>query len=212
MSQSLINATLLYANININKLYRVRKYYSYYDSTIEPPYNYIKRIANKPKYVIGSNAKFSTFNNVEYILKTLSNCGLGELDEWMKRGDWYSASSSYYRFKSSDNGITDNTMQYLLTGDETYTYRLDITLNIGLEQNRNQALIVFKELVIKTFDVLGLTMNKTLGDNITCFENYNIDFDNYIIEFECVKHEKIKWCVLSIKTKLYDHSSQLCWD
>ncbi|MDR1504627.1 MAG: hypothetical protein LBT43_19435 [Prevotella sp.] len=57
--KELMKATLLYANININKLSRVWKHHSYFNPQKETPNNYIKRIANKPQYIIGTNAKFS---------------------------------------------------------------------------------------------------------------------------------------------------------
>jgi hypothetical protein len=208
ISKKLIRATLLYANVNINKLSRIWKHHSYFNPAKENPYNYIKRIANKPQYVIGTNAKLSIFNNVEDVIKNLSNCGLGELEEWMEKGgDYYFSSSSFYQFKSTDKGITDNSMQYLLSGEKSFINQIDVMLNIGLEQDFEQALITFRDLVVKTFNELNITIHNKLLQNIGQFKNYNDDFDNYSIKFECTKFQKIGWCTLSIISKLYDDSN-----
>ena len=208
--KKLMRATMLYANVNINKLSRVWKYHSYFNPIKETPYNYIKRIVNKPQHVVGNNAKLSIFNDVAKVLKVLSNCGLGELEEWMRQGgDYYYSSSPFYRFKTADKGLTDNSIQYLLSGEETYINQIDISLNIGLEQDHKQALIMFRELVVKTLEALKIPVPSKLTQNIERFKKYTNDFDNYTIKLECTKLKKIGWCTLSITTKLYDNFNQI---
>lgn len=206
--KKLIRASLLHANININKLSRIRKYHSYFNPEKETPYSYIKRIANKPQYTIGTNAKLPIFNDIAKMLQILSDCELGEMEEWMnKGGDYYSSSSRFYYFKSAENGILDNSMQYLLTGKETYINQVDIMLNIGLEQNSQVALKIFKDLVLKTLNATNIPIPIELIQNIELFRKYTKEFDNYIIRFECTKAKKIEWCTLSIITKLNDNTS-----
>ena len=206
--KELIRASLVHANININKLSRIRKYHSHFNPEKESPYSYIKRIANKPKYTIGINAKLQIFNDIANVLQTLSKCGLGELEEWRnKGGDYYSSSSTFYYFKSAENGILDNSIQYLLTGKETYINQLDIMLNIGLEQNSQEALRFFKDFVLETLNATNIPIPTELIQNIERFRKYKKEFDTYIIRFECTKAQKMEWCTLSIITKLNDNSS-----
>lgn len=206
--KELIRASLLYANININKLSRIRKYHSYFNPEKETPYRYVKRIANKPQYVIGTNAKLPIFNDIANMLQTLSDCGLGKMEEWMnKGGGYYHSSSRFYNFKSAENGILDNSIQYLLTGEETYINQVDIMLNIGLEQNSQEALKIFKDFVLKTLNATNIPIPTKLIQNIERLKKYTKDFDNYIIRFECTKAQKMEWCTLSIITKLNDNSS-----
>ncbi len=206
--KELIRASLLYANININKLSRIRKYHSYFNPEKETPYSYVKRIANKPQYVIETNAKLPIFNDIANMLQTLSDCGLGKMEEWMnKGGGYYHSSSQFYNFKSAENGILDNSIQYLLTGEEAYINQVDIMLNIGLEQDYKQALIIFRGKVTKTLEKLKIPIPDKLIQSIEQFTNYSNDFDNYTIRFESTKFEKIRWCTLSIITKLNDNSN-----
>ena len=55
--KSMIDATLKYANINLNTLKRIGKYQFSFDSSTENPDDFIKRVAKKPKYVISDKAK-----------------------------------------------------------------------------------------------------------------------------------------------------------
>ena len=209
VSKKLMIATLLYANGNINKLSRVWKHHSFFNSDKESPYSYIKRLANKPKYIIGSNAKLSIFNDIARVLKSLSTCGLGELEEWMmKGGDYYHSSSLFYQFKSADKGTTDNSMQYLLTGEETYINQIDIMLNLGLDQDHKQALTEYRDLVIKTLEALEIAVPDKLTENIAIFKDFCDDLDNYIVTLKCTRFEEIGWCTLTIETKLYDSPIQ----
>ncbi|PXV63022.1 hypothetical protein CLV62_11663 [Dysgonomonas alginatilytica] len=165
-------------------------------------------LANKPQYVIGTNAKLPIFNDIANMLQTLSDCGLGKMEEWMnKGGGYYHSSSQFYNFKSAENGILDNSIQYLLTGEETYINQVDIMLNIGLEQNSQEALKIFKDFVLKTLNATNIPIPTKLIQNIELFKKYTKDFDNYIIRFECTKAQKMEWCTLSIITKLNDNSS-----
>lgn len=206
--KKMIRGSLLYANININKLNRIRKYHSYFNPEKESPYSYIERIANKPQYTIGTNAKLPIFNDIAKMLQTLSGCGLGELEEWMnKGGDYYHSSTPFYNFKSAENGILDNSIQYLLTGEETYINQVDIMLNIGLGQNSQEALKVFRDFVFKTLNATNIPIPIELKQNIERFRKYTKEFDNYIIRFECTKVQNMEWCTLNIITKLNDNSN-----
>ncbi|MDR1504628.1 MAG: hypothetical protein LBT43_19440 [Prevotella sp.] len=130
------------------------------------------------------------------------------MEEWMnKGGDYYHSSSSFYKFKSSENGILDNSIQYLLTGEERYINQIDIMLNIGLEQNSQEALKVFKDFVFKTLNATSIPIPTELIQNIERFRKFTKNFDNYIIRFECTKAQKMEWCTLSIITKLHDNSN-----
>lgn len=201
ISKRLIKATLKYANININTLKRIWKYHIHFNSSKESPDEYIKRVAKKPKYIISDRAKLPLFNDIQTVIKQLSDIGIGKLDEWHKSyagDDSYLSMTNYYQFGIDDITKISNTLAFYLTGEETYIKQLEVVLDIGYEQDRHKAIEKFIEVLGLTFRSLDIVFPEDLINSIIEGREYSLQYDAYSILLNNEKFARIEQYTLSI--------------
>jgi len=203
VSRGLIKATLKYANVHIGKLKRIWKYQANFDPSKGTPDEYIKECISKPSYVISNKAKLMVFNDIQTVIKNLSNIGVGELDEWHKSysGDnCYLSMTDYYQFGIDDLTMTSNTLAFYLTGEETYIKQLKVVLNIGYEQNKNQAIEKFIAVLELTFNSLNIPTPNGLNNSIVENKEYSIQYNTHSISLNYAKYEKMENYILNVDT------------
>lgn len=203
VNKGLIKATLKYANVDIGKLKRIWKYQANFDPSKEDPDEYIKRCISKPKYVISNKAKLMLFNDIQTVIKNLSNIGIGELDEWHKSysgDDCYLSMTRYYQFGIDDLTIIPNTLAFYLTGEETYIKQLKVVLDIGYEQNKNQAIEKFITVLTQTFDCLNIPISSDLVKSIIEDKEYSVQYNTHSVSLNYSKYERIENYTLNINT------------
>lgn len=204
ISKSLIKATLIYANININTLQRIRKYLVHFDSSKENPNEYIRRISKKTQYVISDKAKFTPFNDIRTVIKSLSNIGVGKLDEWHKSyvdDDGYLSMTNYYQFGIDDITKMPNTLAFYLIGEKNYIKQLEIVLDVGYQQDNGQAIEKLIEVLGPIFNSLDTTIPEGLTNSIIENREYNKQYYTHSVSFNYEKFEKIETYILSITTQ-----------
>lgn len=201
ISKGLIKATFKYANININTLKHIWKYQTHFSSAKETPDEYIKRVTKKPKYIISDKAKLPLFNDIQTVIKNLSNIGIGKLSEWHKSyagNDCYLSMTDYYQFGMDDITKIPNTLSFYLTGEETYIKQLEIILNIGSEQDKYQAIKKFIEVLKLTFSSLNILTPNNLANFIIKKKVINLQYDTYVMSLNYEKCERLETYTLGI--------------
>lgn len=204
ISKRLIKATLKYANININTLKRIWKYLAHFNSSKESPDEYIKRVAKKPKYIISDKARLPLFNDIQTVIKKLSDIGIGKLDEWHKSyagDDCYLSMTNYYQFGIDDITKIPNVLAFYLTGEETYIKQLEVVLDIGYEQDKHQTIEKFIEVLSLTFSNLNIPFPEGLTNSIIEDREYHLQYDTYSILLNYEKFERIEKYTLRITTQ-----------
>lgn len=204
ISKGLIKAALKYANINISTLNRIKKYQVHFDPSNETPDKYIKRVAKKPKYIISNKVKLPLFNDIQTVIRSLSDIGIGELDEWHKSyagDDCYLSITSYYQFGIDDLTKIPNSLAFYLTGEETYIQQLEVILDIGYGQDNYQAIEKFIEVLGLTFNSLNIPISDDLINSIIEDREYNAQYETHSVALDYEKFERIENYTLSIKTQ-----------
>lgn len=202
--KTLIKDTFIYANINLDKLYRIRKYQGSFNSSKDSPADFIKNVSRKHKYVIGNTAKIKAFNDTKRVIECLSQNGIGKLDEWHKSysgDDYYLSMTGYFQFGNDDISKIPNSLAYYLIGEETYIKQLELVLDIGFQQNRNEAIDKFIDVINRTFECLLIQKPNYLDESIKISHTYQNEFETYSIVIDYDKYEKMEKYVLRISTK-----------
>ena len=123
-------------------------------------YNDIARVMENlkiaPKY---TTMALETFNNPQNLARELSKIGVGQLNDWKNSVagvDWdeYMSMTPYYLFGDGDLTKIQSNIALYLVGKEDHAETLDIVLNIGYQQDKDQALAVFKMTIQKVEKVL----------------------------------------------------------
>ncbi|WP_165026124.1 hypothetical protein [Dysgonomonas sp. ZJ279] len=203
-SKGLIIATLKYANFNLNTLKRIWKYQVHFDSSKETPDEYIRRVAKKPKYVISDKAKLLKFNDVQTIVNSLSEIGIGKLDEWHKSyagDDCYLSMTNYHKFGIDDITKIPNTLALYLTGEETHIKQLEVVLDIGWEQNKYQAIKKFTEVLQQIFNCIGIMLPDNLICSIADGKEQHYEYNTHEVSMNYEKFERIEQYKLTVITK-----------
>ena len=196
-------ATLIYANIDIVRIFRVWKRQSQYKNTSNE-YDFIKNISRRHRYVIGHTAKLKIFNNVKQIIDLLSMIGIGQLTEWQRSNsedDLYISMTNYYQFGNKDITYINNTLAYYLTGKETYLEKLELVLDVGHLQDKGDALMRFIDIANQTFNVILIPFPDDFALSIHTNGEYDKEYDTYKIELRYEKYERIEIYKLIITTK-----------
>lgn len=199
-----IKASFKYANINLNTLSRIWKYQSLFNTSEDDPFEYVKKVSQKPKYIVGDTAKFKVFNDVQRVIKFLSKNGIGKLDEWHKSysgDDCYLSMTGYYQFGCGNITKIQNSLVYYLTGEETYIKQLDIELCVGYQQNKRDAITKFIDVIKQTFDSLMISIPDDLIESIFTDEKYQRECDTHTITLSYEKLERMEKYFMSIITK-----------
>lgn len=203
--KELIKATLKYANVNINTIKRIWKYQVHFNSSKESPDEYIKRVAKKPKHIISDKARLPLFNDIQAVIKKLSDIGIGKLDEWHKSyagDDYYLSMTNYYQFGIDDITKIPNALAFYLTGEKTYIKRLEVVLDIGYEQNKYQAIEKFTKVLRLTFSSLDIPFPEDLTNSIIEDREYNLRNNAYSISLNYEKFEIIEKYTINVTTEI----------
>lgn len=203
-SKRLIKATLKYANVNLGTLKRIWKYQTHFHPSRESPEEYIKRVAKKPKYIISNKAKLLLFNDIQTVLNSLSDVGIGKLDEWHRSyagDDYYLSMTSYYQFGIDDITKIPNSLAFYLTGEETYIKQLDVMLDIGYEQDKSQAKRKFIEILQQTFNILEIPLSDDLISSLSEDKWFEHEYETHQVSLSYDNFERVEKYTLSIVTK-----------
>lgn len=204
ISKGLIRATLKYANVNLNTLKRIWKYQVHFDSSKENPDEYIKRVAKKPKYIISDKAKLLKFNDIQTVINLLSEIGIGKLDEWHKSyagDDCYLSMTNYHKFGIDDITKIPNTLALYLTGEETHINQLEVILDVGYEQDKDQAIETFTEVLRQIFNCLDIMLPDNLICSIADNKEHHYEYNTHKVSLNYEIFERIEQCKLTIMTK-----------
>lgn len=204
ISKGLIRATLKYANVNLNTLKRIWKYQVHFDSSKENPDEYIKRVAKKPKYIISDKAKLLKFNDIQTVINLLSKIGIGKLDEWHKSyagDDCYLSMTNYHKFGIDDITKIPNTLALYLTGEETHINQLEVILDVGYEQDKDQAIETFTEVLRQIFNCLDIMLPDNLICSIADNKEHHYEYNTHKVSLNYEIFERIEQCKLTIMTK-----------
>lgn len=204
ISKGLITSTFKYANVNLKTLKSINKYQANFDSSKESPDEYIRKVARKPKCIISNKAKLIKFNNIKTVVNSLSQIGIGKLNEWHRSysgDDCYISMTSYYQFGIDDITKIPNSLAFYLTGEETCIKQLEVVLDIGYEQNKLEALNKFENILLRVFDLL----NVMIPDNLTCSiadsKDLHYEYNTHDVFLNYEKFERIESYKLTIITK-----------
>lgn len=204
ISKGLIRATLKYANVNLNTLKRIWKYQVHFDSSKENPDEYIRRVAKKPKYIVSDKAKLLKFNDIQTVINLLSEIGIGKLDEWHRSyagDDCYLSMTNYHKFGIDDITKIPNTLALYLTGEETHINQLEVVLDVGCEQDKDQAIEKFTEVLRQIFNRLDIMLPDNLICSIADNKEYHYEYNTHEVSLNYEKFERIEQCKLTIMTK-----------
>ncbi len=134
----------------------------------------------------------------------MSQNGIGKLDEWHKSysgDDYYLSMTGYFQFGNDDISKIPNSLAYYLIGEETYIKQLELVLDIGFQQNRNEAIDKFIDVINRTFECLLIQKPNYLDESIKISHTYQNEFETYSIVIDYDKYEKMEKYVLRISTK-----------
>ena len=144
------------------------------------------------------------FNDIQTVIKNLSNIGIGKLSDWHKSyaGDEsYLSMTNYYQFGTDDITKIPNTLAFYLTGEETYIKQVEVVLDIGYEQDKNKELEKFIEVLNSTLNSLSIPMSNDLIESITTSKKYYKEFNTHTLLLDYEKFDRMEKYVLSITTQ-----------
>ncbi|MCD7978098.1 MAG: hypothetical protein LUG51_13445 [Tannerellaceae bacterium] len=200
--QKFLIAILLYANISKKRISRIWKYHLTFNPRKDDPFVYIKKAVKKPVYTIGTGSQLPIFNDIGQVLKALSGNGIGAVGEWRTFYDnTYCAMTGYFTFGKDYPPRIPNTLVYNLTGEETWIKELSLSLDIGYQQDQQEAILRFRDIVILTFQSLNLSYPEELISAICKEEEWSIEEENYYVTLNTQQFELLKNIELKLTTK-----------
>lgn len=201
VAKDMIKATIRYANVNLKSLSKVWRYHALYDPAKENAFDYIKRIIAVPQYTIGHMAKLTVFNDIKTVINRLSKNGIGAFGNWEDMGGGvYSAITDY--FLIGDSSPITNNIVYYITGGKDYIERVELSLNINYQQDKNISIAKFKELVFMTCCSLKIICPQNLIDAVDEFSGYYKEYDTYSLKLQQELLGKVETWTFSIITQL----------
>ena len=169
-------------------------------------YNDIARVMENlkiaPKY---TTMALEAFNNPQNLARELSRIGLGLLSDWKNSVagvDWdeYMSITPYHLFGDRDRTKIQSNIALYLVGKEDYAETLDIVLNIGYQQDKDQALAVFKMTIQKVEKVLDAGIDIAQIETILD-KGGDIELEKCILILTKEEFEKISVYKLTIQAK-----------
>ena len=149
-----------------------------------------------------TTAKVDIFNNVAEVKNILSQNGIGELRKWWTDGYGWMSSTDYYSFgsPSAKNNTQNNLAYYLESENENNLETVKLILNIFNGQEKNEAILKFKSVTVKTFESLKLPPPNGLIEAIKKPKEFQSDNENFSVVLKCDKSNIDTW-KLTIQTK-----------
>ena len=137
-----------------------------------------------PRY---TTMALEAFNNPQRLARELSKIGVGQLNDWKNSiagVDWdeYMSITPYHVFGDGDFAKIQSNIALYLVGKEDHAETLDIVLNIGYQQDKEEALAVFKMTIQKVDEILETGIDMDQVESI--FNNgVNIEHEKFIMIF-----------------------------
>lgn len=169
-------------------------------------YNDIARVMESlkiaPKY---TTVALEAFNNPQNLARELSKIGVGQLNDWKNSVagvDWdeYMSITPYYFFGDRDRTKIQSNIALYLVGKEGHAETLDIVLNIGYQQDKDQALAVFKMTIQKVEKVLDAGIDIAQIETILD-KGGDIELEKCILILAKEEFEKMSVYKLTIQAK-----------
>ena len=169
-------------------------------------YNDIARVMENlkiaPKY---TTMALEAFNNPQNLVRELSKIGVGQLNDWKNSVagvDWdeYMSITPYYLFGDRDLTKIQSNIALYLVGKEDHAETLDIVLNIGYQQDKDQALAVFKMTIQKVEKVLDAGIDIAQIETILD-KGGNIELEKCILILAKEEFERMSVYKLTIQAK-----------
>ena len=169
-------------------------------------YNDIARVMENlkiaPKY---TTMALEAFNNPQNLARELSKIGVGQLNDWKNSVagvDWdeYMSITPYHLFGDRDHAKIQSNIALYLVGKEDHAETLDIVLNIGYQQDKDQALAVFKMTIQKVEKVLNAGIDIAQIETILD-KGGNIELEKCILILAKEEFEKMSVYKLTIQAK-----------
>lgn len=169
-------------------------------------YNDIARVMENlkiaPKY---TTMALEAFNNPQNLARELSKIGVGQLNDWKNSVagvDWdeYMSITPYYLFGDRDHAKIQSNIALYLVGKEDHAETLDIVLNIGYQQDKYQALAVFKMTIQKVEKVLDAGIDIAQIETILD-KGGDIELEKCILILAKEEFEKMSVYKLTIQAK-----------
>ena len=169
-------------------------------------YNDIARVMESlkiaPKY---TTVALEAFNNPQNLARELSKIGVGQLNDWKNSVagvDWdeYMSITPYHLFGDGDPAKIQSNISLYLIGKEDHAETLDIVLNIGYQQDKDQALAVFKMIIKKVDNVLNAGIDIAQIETILD-KGGDIELEKCILILTKEEFEKISVYKLTIQAK-----------
>ena len=169
-------------------------------------YNDIARVMENlkiaPKY---TTMALEAFNNPQNLARELSKIGVGQLNDWKNSVagvDWdeYMSITPYYLFGDRDHAKIQSNIALQLVGKEDHAETLDIVLNIGYQQDKYQALAVFKMTIQKVEKVLDAGIDIAQIETILD-KGGDIELEKCILILAKEEFEKMSVYKLTIQAK-----------
>lgn len=109
---------------------------------------------------IHATMALDAFNTPQRLARELSKIGVGELNDWKNSVagvDWYEYMSitPYYVFGDGDYTKIQSNIALYLVGEKDYAKSLEIVLNIGYQQDKQEALNLFKRTIKQVEQLLN---------------------------------------------------------
>ena len=155
-----------------------------------------------PKY---TTMALEAFNNPQNLVRELSKIGVGQLNDWKNSVagvDWdeYMSITPYYLFGDRDLTKIQSNIALYLVGKEDHAETLDIVLNIGYQQDKDQALAVFKMTIQKVEKVLDAGIDIAQIETILD-KGGDIELEKCILILAKEEFEKMSVYKLTIQAK-----------
>ena len=200
--------TLISANISLTKLSRIDRNFMSLKKTNDIKQQ-VKNITKKPLHKReilgdGDTAKIELFNNIEKCRELLSSIEIGKLSEWRNIGNTFQSITPYYElpdsYLNSYIGLPNNIACYL-SGEEIYVKQLNLTLNLNNKKQKESALLLFKESITKTLNLLNLTITHDISEYIDKRKNISYQTEKFLCRLSIYRYEHVDTWEFIIETK-----------
>ncbi|WP_185154689.1 hypothetical protein [Dysgonomonas sp. 511] len=194
---------LYYGNFSFKRVYRIWKkigFLAYEEGTNYR--KYIKQVASSPTYKktpIINKMSIQLFNDIDACCKSLSSLEIGELSEWNQLHglDEFYCSNSYYCIQPY--GLSNLLLS--LQGEELHIHQLELSLSIHSIEEREEAILKFRECVEVIFRLLLLEVPQYISNSILRNESCSYSNNSFSLEFTVEIIGKVESFVLLVKSK-----------
>lgn len=184
-----------------------RKEYAKKADELIKKYNDIARAMENLKIIpMYTTMALEAFNNPQRLARELSKIGLGQLNDWKNSiagVDWdeYMSITPYHLFGDGDFTKIQSNIALYLVGKEDHAEILDIVLNIGYQQDKEEALAVFKMTIQKVENILDAGIDIDQIESIL-EKGGDLELEKCILILTKEEFERMSTYKLTIQAKL----------